>query len=456
VRHRSREVFFFAGFAFLWTLYAYDVAGVGRLVAGLPLFSLTVPSRSQMVWVFGLACLAALGLERAAGPWPSDTSARRGAIAAGGWGGILCAVALVSGMSLYFGSHAKADRMGLLMRGPELSGRHGGFLLATAAAAAAALAALPLAGRRPWLRGACAAAVIATAFLQTGWLLRDFNPTIDDRYFYPLTPALQRLARSDERFLFADGARSPANTNLWYRIRSIGHYDGMGLHATEPLQRRLIGAGPGYTAATLRGLQLLGIRRAASILGRPLEGRVPELVPAWSDGPVSVYAVPGALPRFFTVGDARRPADDDDAIRIMTSPSFDPKRTVVVHDLPTAQARVMEGEGDVRVLAERPDTVRLGVTRSDPRWLVALQSRYPGWTAEVNGAPAPILRANVAFTAVAVPAGNSTVRLRYRPASVRVGAWISGATLAALVLFGAALVLCPRLRHRPEAAPDLH
>ena len=36
-------------------------------------------------------------------------------------------------------------------------------------------------------------ALVILIFGQTGWLLRDFNPSIDPRHFYPLTPALKEI-----------------------------------------------------------------------------------------------------------------------------------------------------------------------------------------------------------------------------------------------------------------------
>ena len=40
---------------------------------------------------------------------------------------------------------------------------------------------------------------------------------------------------------------------------------------------------------------------------------------------------------------------------------------------------------------------------------------YPGWTATVDGEPAPLVTADAAFASVLVPAGTSEVELRFSP-----------------------------------------
>ena len=47
-----------------------------------------------------------------------------------------------------------------------------------------------------------------------------------------------------------------------------------------------------------------------------------------------------------------------------------------------------------------------------PGLLYASESFFDGWTASVNGAPAPILPANYAFRAVVVPQGRSRVEFK--------------------------------------------
>ena len=80
---------------------------------------------------------------------------------------------------------------------------------------------------------------------------------------------------------------------------------------------------------------------------------------------------------------------------------------------------------------------------------VILDPFYPGWTATVDGKPAPILRADFAFQAVPVPAGAHELRLTYRNRWVTLGAAVSLGTLA--VLAGALWLRSRRLRR--EASP---
>ena len=84
--------------------------------------------------------------------------------------------------------------------------------------------------------------------------------------------------------------------------------------------------------------------------------------------------------------------------------------------------------------------MRLRVRRDRPGWVVALRTHYPGWTAQVDGRSVPLVRADVAFSAVAVGAGTREVVLRYHPTSVRLGVLVSLASAVALVAGGLVLV----------------
>ena len=77
------------------------------------------------------------------------------------------------------------------------------------------------------------------------------------------------------------------------------------------------------------------------------------------------------------------------------------------------------------VWARRPASPRAAV-------LVLKEAWYPGWSARIDGAPAPCLPANVWARAVRVPAGRHEVRFVYRQRWLREGAVVSA--LCALLL----------------------
>ncbi len=57
----------------------------------------------------------------------------------------------------------------------------------------------------------------------------------------------------------------------------------------------------------------------------------------------------------------------------------------------------------------------------------------PGWRAEVDGEPAPVLVADHVLRAVPLPAGKHAVELRYVPPGLRLGLAITGITAAGLI-----------------------
>jgi uncharacterized membrane protein YfhO len=67
-------------------------------------------------------------------------------------------------------------------------------------------------------------------------------------------------------------------------------------------------------------------------------------------------------------------------------------------------------------------------------YLVSTDAWYPGWQAYVDGRPATLHRANLAFRVVSVPTGRHTVVFRYEPWSVRMGFALTA--LAGCVIVG--------------------
>jgi hypothetical protein len=195
------------------------------------------------------------------------------------------------------------------------------------------------------------------------------------------------------------------------------------LRAVEgtPLHRRLlqIGAVRWVIALHTRGFEDLD-----------LEQTVPSLFPE----PIRRFAVPDPLPRSYVVGGARV-ADGPAALGLLLDPSFDPRREVVLSaapvDLPS-----LDFKGTSRILELVSDRVRIEAELSTPGYLVLVDAYDPGWKATLDGGPVPVLRANVAFRAVHVPAGRHVVQFLYRPVWLLRGLGLSLATLISLLSIG--------------------
>jgi hypothetical protein len=165
--------------------------------------------------------------------------------------------------------------------------------------------------------------------------------------------------------------------------------------------------------------------------------------------PARVFRVPGALPLAFAVGSARV-ADAGAALQTMLDPAFDPAREVILPHGP-ALASGPSFSGTVAVVAASPDRVVLEARLQRPGYVVLVDTYEPGWKATLDGAPVPVLRANMAFRAVQAPAGEHRIEYVYRPGSVIAGVAIS--MLSALAALAGGLV---RRRTAEQPAAGTH
>jgi membrane protein YfhO len=122
-----------------------------------------------------------------------------------------------------------------------------------------------------------------------------------------------------------------------------------------------------------------------------------------------------------------------------------PRRAVVAGG---ESARGIEA-GQVLSWSDEGDRVEGVAEAAMPALLVVRDGYFPGWTAQVNGIPTPVLQVEEVHRGVPLAAGRSQVSLRYRPPGLRVGLVLCG--VAALGM----LVLCllPSPRATPGGAP---
>jgi uncharacterized membrane protein YfhO len=99
---------------------------------------------------------------------------------------------------------------------------------------------------------------------------------------------------------------------------------------------------------------------------------------------------------------------------LMRDPTFNPARAAIIAGELAASA-AGSGQATATILSYSDERVLVRVESSAPGYLILTDAYYPGWTAAVNGEPAPLQRANVMFRAVPVPAGSSEVSFTYVP-----------------------------------------
>lgn len=144
------------------------------------------------------------------------------------------------------------------------------------------------------------------------------------------------------------------------------------------------------------------------------------------------------LPRAHVVGRARI-VPSEEAVAAVARPGFDPAAEVVLEDPAPAGDPRAQGS-PVRWQTDKPTRLELTAAMKAPGYLVLADLWYPGWTAAVDGTPAPILRANGAFRAVFLPAGEHEVAFAFVSRSFQAGAALSLLTLLGLAAAGLAAV----------------
>ncbi len=120
-----------------------------------------------------------------------------------------------------------------------------------------------------------------------------------------------------------------------------------------------------------------------------------------------------ALP-LVTAGQFPKAVDGTNALAELLSAEFRPLETVLIRSDDQDVMKEIQGtKASVTLLAVTPELVKFKVSSTTPTVAVIAQTWMPGWRAKVGPDNARILRANHAFMAVAIPAGDSDVQLRY-------------------------------------------
>jgi O-antigen/teichoic acid export membrane protein len=224
----------------------------------------------------------------------------------------------------------------------------------------------------------------------------------------------------------------------------------------------------GYAALNSALLDLLGVRYVLTTVD--INNPNYQLV---YDNEIRVYENTDSLPRAFVVHEMQdlsglRKSDRSDLDLALRS--LNPRRQVILdgqtnglgRDLTsadvTAGARpaTTTDNPSVEITAYTPNEVRLTVWLDQSGWLVLADTYFPGWRAYVSSQNSvvssqnekskienrkseievTIHRANGAFRAVYLPAGEWQVRFRYSPRSFQLGLYVSFLAVVTLIFLG--------------------
>ena len=430
------------------------------LALHLPGLSAADPRRFLLLFELGGAVLAGIGLSHLLRQPPPRWFVTAACL--------LAAVALVAALLA-----ANVDAAGWMdWIGPRLSAATGvsldevrghaddvafDLLLLQRALARAAIIALAGAGGvlllRRWRAVGLALLLVAASADLLQWTSRAVTAMPADGHFRSL-PGLQALKDPDggrlERFTAGDpfdvlAYPLPPNTGLPAGVRDVSGYITFPPRRVERLHALLQpGTSFGVGTAALSDpaaldsplLDLFAVSRVLSTV--PLER--PGLTSLGRVGDGWLYRNDDARPRAALASTLLVVPDEEAAAAALEHAGPEARARAVVEGAigewaPGATASFGEAPGRATLLRDEPEAVEVEVSAARDGVLVLADTWMPGWSAELDGRPAEMRPANLAFRAVAVPAGEHRVRFTYASA-----AWTTGSRVGAVAL-GAWLVL---------------
>jgi hypothetical protein len=169
----------------------------------------------------------------------------------------------------------------------------------------------------------------------------------------------------------------------------------------------------------------------------PASTRIARWTPVGRHGVHQVFRNDAALPRAYVVTRARFVPDEGAALAAITDAGFDGHGEAVVVGAPIDALTGAPATSAVpaEIVVDEPDRVVVDVAPARTSLLVLADAFAPGWSATVDGTPAPVRQTNHLVRGVVVNAGARRVEFRYRAPGFAPG--VAGALGAwAIVLAG--------------------
>ncbi len=289
---------------------------------------------------------------------------------------------------------------------------------------------------------ALCAVLTAAELLRGGRRLYGSWPT---EWMYPPTPLLEFVRSRPGTFRVAgEGGVLYPGSAAFAGLEDIRTHDAAERRDYVAFLDATCGFPPLDYFKTLRrldapALDFLNVRYLLTAPDRAAPG--PKWRRVYADAQGAVFENDGVLPRVFApaaiafVPAPRDAAGDRDALaRIAATPDW---RAVAYVASAPGTGRRDNPRVEVLDYAEDTDDAAFRTRASSPAWVVASLTQDGGWTArDEAGRSLPVAPANGPFLAVAVPAGDHAIRLRYRPPGFAAGLGIALVSLLAFAGVG--------------------
>jgi len=163
--------------------------------------------------------------------------------------------------------------------------------------------------------------------------------------------------------------------------------------------------------------------------------RPPWMQKIYENKDLAIYENKGALPRAYVVYNSETINNEALALKRLASHSFNPRSAVILYKETGLGRRHKATLTEARITKFLPERIELTAVLTQRGVLVLTDFFYPGWRAYVDGAEAPILRANTLMRGLILEKGRHNVVFVYRPRPFWIGFWASLATLAGLIIY---------------------
>lgn len=157
---------------------------------------------------------------------------------------------------------------------------------------------------------------------------------------------------------------------------------------------------------------------------------------------------PSAYPIAWLVNNVRVVPPEHVAKVMKNDTTIDYRTTAIVEQELPFHLGSRSNRDTISVVQYDNDRLRYLVRCSSPVLVVLSEIYYPAWAAYLDGQQVPLIRANYCLRAVAIPAGEHTLELRYESAAFAVGSLVTAGSLA-IALSLIVIEFIRRLQQRP-------